>query len=189
MNRLWFCISLISMALLAACSSSSEKKDVKLFGTGEKAAVGPLTYSVVDTQIFPQLGDDPATARTPVNRFYVVQLSVSNSSNADVPIPALTLVDDGGKTYSELGDGTNVPNWLGVIRKVGSGHTDLGNIVFDAPSKHYKLRLTDDLDASDISIDIPLSFVHEQMRDVTTTSTDSAPVAAPDAPPLKSPKK
>jgi hypothetical protein len=106
-----------------------------------------------------------------------------------VPIPALTLVDDGGKTYSELGDGTNVPNWLGVIRKVGSGDTDLGNIVFDAPSKHYKLRLTDDLDASDISIDIPLSFVHEQMRDVTTTSTDSAPVAAPDAPPLKSPKK
>jgi hypothetical protein len=176
------------MALLAACSSS-EKKDVKVFGAGEKASVGPLTYAVVDTQIFPQLGDDPTTARNPVNRFYVVQLSVSNSSNADVPIPALTLVDDSGQTYSELGDGTNVPNWLGVIRKVGSGDTELGNIVFDAPSKHYRLRLTDDLDASDVSIDIPLSFVHEQMRDVTTTSSEPAPVVTPEAPSLKSPKK
>jgi hypothetical protein len=187
MNRLWLGLALTSMALLAACSSSG-KKDNKLFAAGEKAGVGPLTYAVVDTQIFPQLGDDLATARTPVNRFYVVQLSVSNSSNADVPIPALTLVDDSGQTYTELSDGTGVTNWMGVVRKVKPGDTEIGNIVFDAPSKHYRLRFTDDLDPAEIAIDLPLNFVHEQVGDIKTT-LDPSQTAAPTAPPLKSPQK
>ncbi len=187
MHRVWLVFTLTLTMWLAACSSGA-KPEAKIYAAGEKASISPLTYAVVDTQIYPQLGDDPATARTPANRFYVVQLSVSNSSNADVPIPALTLVDDTGKTYNELSDGTGVTNWLGLIRKVEAGGTQIGTIVFDAPSAHYRLRLTDDLAPAEISVDLPLSFVHEQIGDVKST-LDPSQTAAPDAPPLESPKK
>jgi hypothetical protein len=187
MHRAWLAFTLTSMMWLGACSSA-DKPAAKIYAAGEKAGVGPLTYAVVDTQIYPQLGDDPATARTPVNRFFVVQISVSNSSNADVPVPALTLVDDSGKTYSELSDGTGVTNWLGLIRKVEAGGTQLGNIVFDAPSRHYRLRFTDELEPAEISVDLPLSFVHEQIGDMKN-ALDPSQTAAPDGPPLNSPKK
>lgn len=186
MQRASFAIALTSL-LLGACSSGLKKPD-KVYEAGEKATVGPLIYAVVDTQIFPQLGDDPATARTPVNRFFMVQISVSNSRNADVPIPGLTLVDDTGKTYNELSDGTGVPNWLGVVRKVKPGDTELGSIVFDAPAAHYRLRCTDDLEPNPILIDLPLNFLHEQVGDIKTT-LDASPTAIPEAPPVTSPKK
>ena len=141
MHRARLIFTSISIAFLAACGSSPTK-EAKIYAAGEKAGVGPLTYAVVDTQIFPQLGESRHGTHSGKS-VYVVQLSVSNSSNADVPIPALTLVDDNGQTYNELSDGTDVPNWMGVIRKVGAGGTELGSIAFDAPSKHYRLRVTD----------------------------------------------
>jgi hypothetical protein len=159
---------LIPALLLAACSSTPPKKEAKLFAAGEKATVGSLVYSVVDTTFAPVLGDDPANQRTPQNRFVIVQISVSNSGTTEQNIPALTLVDDSGQTYPELVDGTGIQRWLGVIRKVGSAQTEAGEILFDAPAKHYRLRLTDELD-DDVSIDIPLSYIHEEMRDMKST--------------------
>src|SRR5271168_3718478 len=100
----------------------------------------------------------------PQNRFYVVQLSAFNSGSSDASIPAMTLIDDSGKTYEELTDGTGVPRWLGVLRHVAANQTETGAILFDAPANHYKLRLTDDTDADDIFVDLPLTFVNEQMK-------------------------
>lgn len=156
----------ISLAILAGCSSTP-KKEVKIYQAGEKASVGKLSYSVVDTQFAPTMGDDPNNQRTPQNRFVIVQLSVSNSGTEDANLPGMTLVDDEGKTYPELADVTGVPRWLGVIRKVAADQTEQGVIVFDAPAKHYRLRLTDELD-DDISIDVPLNYIHELQRDVKT---------------------
>jgi hypothetical protein len=158
---------LIPVLLLAACSSTP-KKEAKVFAAGEKANVGQLVYSVVDTQFAPSLGDDPATARTPQNRFVIIQVSVSNAGNAEANIPAMTLVDDSGQQFPELVDGTGVQRWMGVVRKVGVAQTESGEILFDAPAKHYKLRLTDETD-EEVSIDIPLSYVHEEMKDMKTT--------------------
>jgi hypothetical protein len=129
--------------------------------------------------VLTQLGDDVATARTPANRFYVMTISVSNSSSDDLPIPGLTLVDDSGREYPEAADGTNVPNWLGVIRKVGAAQTEQGNILFDAPAQHYRLRLTDDGDAKELSIDVPLTYVHEQMKNVPLVAPPSVDIAIP----------
>src|SRR5579862_2716212 len=122
MPRVSYLIPLIAL-LAAGCSSLSKKQPI-VVPAGEKATVGPLVYSVIDTEVVPQLGDDPNNIRTPQNRFYLVQMSVSNSSNSDVPIPDLTLVDDSGQQYAELADGTNVPDWLGVVRKVGAAQTE-----------------------------------------------------------------
>jgi hypothetical protein len=169
---------LIPVLLLAGCSSGPKKEPAKIYAAGEKAAVGSLIYSVVDTQFAPALGDDPNSQRTPQNRFVIVQISVSNSGTTEANIPLMTLIDDNGQQYPELADGTGVPRWMGVLRKVGSAQTEAGNVVFDAPSKHYRLRLTEELD-DEISIDIPLSYVHEQMRDMKTTQEPQPMIEIP----------
>jgi hypothetical protein len=168
------CLALVCLAFVIGGCFSSTKKGVIVAGAGEKATVGPLTYSVIDTEIVPQLGEDPVTARTPKNRFFLLKISASNSGNDDATIPGLVLVDDSGEEYMEVGDGANVPNWLGVVRKVGGAQTEQGTIVFDAPAKHYRLRVSDETDPKDIFIDVPLTYVHEQMKQLKT-SPDSAP--------------
>jgi hypothetical protein len=161
-------VALLSISLLflavTGCSSSSTKKQAAIYAAGDKAKVGALTYNVTDTEVRQELGDDPNTARTPQNRFFLISVSISNSSSGDEPIPAMTLVDDAGQSYTELADGTNVPHWLGLVRKVAQAGTEQGAVVFDAPSRHYRLRLNDPLDEQEISIDIPLNFVHEEKR-------------------------
>jgi hypothetical protein len=166
--------------ILSGCSSAvpSAKNNAKTYASGEKAVAGPLTYNIVDTEIQPDLGTDD-NRRTPQSRFIVIRVSAFNSSNAEVSIPAMTLIDDSGKTYPELADGTGVSEWLGVVRKVAPGQTGQGHVVFDAPAQHYRLRLTDPNDDADIGIDIPLDFIHEQLRD---TSTAPTAVGQPDQP-------
>jgi hypothetical protein len=181
------------VTLLAGCSSSpSASRKSVTFAAGDKATVDKLTYSVVDTQIFPRLGDE-SSPRVPQHRFYVFQLSVSNSGNSDLAIPAMTLLDDSGKNYEELPDGSGVPHWLGVIRKVQANQTEQGAVVFDAPAGHYKLKLTDETDANDVFVDIPLSFAHEQMQNDTQSTSEQATetggVAQPASPKTSSPKK
>jgi hypothetical protein len=89
----------------------------------------------------------------------------------------MTLLDDSGKTYNELTDGTGVTRWLGVVRKVDANQTETGSVVFDAPAGHYKLRLTDETDEADVFVDLPLNFAHEQMAN---DASDTA--AVPGAP-------
>jgi hypothetical protein len=167
--------ALIAIALLAGGCSSLAKKEAQVFPAGEKVTVGPLIYSVIDSQVLTQLGDDPATARTPKNRFHLMAIIVSNSSSEDVAIPGLTLVDDSGKEYPELADGANVPNWLGVVRRAAAAQTEQGNVLFDAPAQHFRLRLTDDTDAKELSIDVPLNYVNEQLKDLAPPASQVGP--------------
>jgi hypothetical protein len=183
MYRALICISFLCISLFSLVNTGcSAKKQGAVYGAGEKAKVGPLVYSVTDTEVRQQLGDDPDTARTPQNRFFLVRVAVSNSGSDDEAIPSMTLVDDAGQSYGELADGSNVPNWLGVVRKVGPTQTEQGVVVFDAPSKHYRLRLNDPLDEKEIAIDVPLNFVHEEKRNL-----DDTPFQAPAE--IKVPKK
>ncbi|HVW87773.1 MAG TPA: DUF4352 domain-containing protein [Bryobacteraceae bacterium] len=178
-----FCVALVSLFALTGCSSNSNVRKSATYAAGDKAEVGHLTYTVVDTDLHTKLGDDPNNPRLPQNRFYVVQISVFNGGNTEAVIPGMTLLDDAGQAYEELTDGTGVPHWLGVARRVGPGQTEQGNIVFDAPASHFKLRLTDDTDESDVFVDLPLSFAHEQMHQDTGGTYGGLPVAPPDAVP------
>jgi hypothetical protein len=138
---------------------------------------------MTDAERSQQLGD---SARTASQRFYLIKVAVSNSSSDEMPIPAMTLVDDAGQTYPELSDGTGVQNWLGVVRKVAPAQTESGYVAFDAPSKHYRLRLNDTLDEKEIAIDIPLSFVRDSARSIQTGAPSAS--SASDTP-LPSPRK
>ena len=170
-----------AFVVLSACSLASmgcsrfQKPDRVLYAASDKATVGPLDYSITDAEVAQQLGDDPNNLRTPRERFYLVTLNVTNTGSAEQSIPTLTLVDDSGRNYTELSDGAGVPNWLGVVRKVGPARTARGVVLFDAPSKHYRLRLNDPLDEREIAIDVPLNFIHEQLQGV-----ESTPAAQPD---------
>src|SRR5450755_2237306 len=175
---------LLALVFAGCSSSNSPEKKAVTYSAGDKASVDKMTYSIVDTQIFPRLGDE-ANPRLPQHRFYVVDISVSNAGSADLAIPAMTLIDDAGKNYEELPDGSGVPHWLGVTRRVQSNQTEQGAVVFDAPAGHYKLRLTDDTDANDVYVDIPLSFAHEQMQNEAQSTSEAVTkegdaVAVPD---------
>jgi hypothetical protein len=167
----------ISLATAGCASFSKAKNDPVIYAAGDKATVGTLIYNVVDTEVANQLGD-PNNERTPQERFFLVKVSVSNSGPEDQPIPAMSLVDDAGHSYTELADGSGVANWLGVVRQVGPTQTEQGYVLFDAPTKHYRLRLNDSLDEKEIAIDVPLSFVHEQLRtdDTQTVAPTELPV-------------
>lgn len=162
MSRALLCASLF--VTLAGCEGAPTKQS-RVFPAGEKATAGPLTYAILDAQVARQLGS-AADARSPENRFYLLRISASNTSKDIQAIPPLALIDDSGKIYSELVDGSGVPDWLGVLRKIPGNGTLLGNVLFDAPVQHYKLRLTDPDDNDEISFDLPESLVYEEMQDV-----------------------
>ena len=176
-----FALSTCALVGLSGCSSdsSSPKTDqVRVVPAGEKATVGHLTYSVVDSQVFAQLGDE-ASQRVPHDRFLTIQISITNSSNVDNPIPAVELVGDDGKTYSEVNDGTGVANWLGLVRHVGAAQTERGAVAFDAPAAHYRIRFSDESMNNEILADLPLSYAHEKVDDAMIPTTELPDVVGP----------
>jgi len=111
---------------LIGCSGGASKTAPTIYTAGDKATVGALVYNLTDAESTTALGDDPANLRTPLNRFYLIRISVSNSGADEQPIPSMSLVDDSGQMYPELADGTGVTNWLGVVRKVAGAQTEQG---------------------------------------------------------------
>jgi hypothetical protein len=172
------CLALLALAGCSNNTATPKAEEVRVVPAGEKASVGHLNYTVVDTQIQPQLGED-ATPRIPHDRFIVVQIAVTNSSNVDNPIPAVELLSDSGKVYDELTDGTGISDWLGIIRHVGAGQTERGQVIFDAPAAHYRLKFSDESATNDVLADLPLSYSHEKMNDATVPTTDLPDVTGP----------
>jgi hypothetical protein len=149
--------------LLNACSSRSPR--VQTYSLGEKATLGHLIYTVYETQWVPQFGDGP-TGRVPQHRFFLLRMAAVNSSSADLIVPNATIEDDQGNSYPELRDGDGVPQWIGYLRKVRPAESVQGNLLFDAPPAHYKLRITDENEENPAYFDIPLSFGAEVPAEV-----------------------
>jgi len=57
--------------------------------------------------------------------------------------------------------GFGAPQWIGALRQVHPADSVAGNLVFDCPPAHYKLRLTDEPTGRAALIDIPLTFTSE----------------------------
>jgi hypothetical protein len=153
-------ISTVIIAGLALFATSCTDKSISNgeIGTyimGEKAQVGPLIYTVVDSQWAISLGD-PSAPRIPGDRFFMVNVSVVNSGKESISVPAFTLVDASGKSYPELSNGEGVTNWMGVFRKVGPAETSQGIVLFDVPQREFKMRVADESDLRYAMIKIPL---------------------------------
>jgi hypothetical protein len=141
--------------VLNACSSRS--LPIRSYVLGEKVGLGHIIYTVYETQWVPQFGDGP-DARVPQHRFFLVRMTAVNSGGDDLIVPNVTVEDDKGNSFPELPNGDGVPEWIGYLRKVKPAESAQGNLLFDAPPAHYKLRVTDEDGETSAYVDIPLSF-------------------------------
>jgi hypothetical protein len=150
-------LAVVSAALLLSACSRPSSIPVRSYALGEKAGLGHIIYTVYETQWLPQLGEGPA-ARVPEHRFFLVRMAAVNSGSEDLSVPNVTVEDDKGNSYPELPNGDGVPQWIGYLRRVKPAESAQGNLVFDAPPAHYKLRITDENEENSAYFDIPLSF-------------------------------
>ena len=127
---------------------------------GQKVAVGPFLYTVYDTQWLTHLGIPP-DEKIPQNRYFLVRVSIVNSGAGDAMAPTLTVEDDKGTSYPEVTSDVGAPQWIGLLRQVHPADSLAGNLVFDCPPGHYKLRATDENGEKSLLIDIPLTFTSE----------------------------
>ncbi len=152
---------LVLTGLLAGCNSSSNQ--VQVYNLGDRVQAGPLIYSAYDTHWYVTLGP-PENPRIPNSRFMVIRMMVTNSGATDSTVPTLTLIDDSGQSYNELADGSGVPDWLGVIRKIKPMESERGNVAFDVAPRHYKLRVADETGQIVSDIDVPLNVLSDEKQ-------------------------
>jgi hypothetical protein len=144
---------------LATCSGCAPARvpEARIHRMGERVTVGSFVYNIFDNQWKTELGEGP-DARIPKDRFFLVHMSILNGGSAVFLVPTLTLVDDAGESYPELSNGDQAPSWLGFLCRVKPTETLQGDIVFDVPPKHYRLRVSDENDQRHEEVDLPLSF-------------------------------
>jgi len=175
---------------LDGCSSGENSFPVRTYSMGERVDLGHLVYMAFETQWLTHIGEGP-DARIPQNRFFLVRVSATNGMGKDVIIPNISVEDDNGKSYRELSNGDGVPQWIGFLRTVKPAESAQGNLVFDAPPRHYKLKLSDETGERIAYIDIPLSFGAETPEMVNPGGGEkedsSAPIRSPATP--SAPKK
>ncbi len=151
----------VAASLLSSCGNSEDNSpSARTYNMGEKVTVGHIVYTVFETQWLTHIGAGP-DERVPQNRFFLVRLSALNSLSTDIVVPNFTLEDDTGNTYPELSSGEGVPQYIGYLRTVKGTDTVDGNAVFDAPPRHYKMKVSDETGERSAYIDIPLNFVSE----------------------------
>jgi hypothetical protein len=143
---------------LAACRDSAKTTGfVGTFNMGERAQVGPLIYTIFDTQWAISLGEG-TSQRIPGNRFLMINLSVVNSGgSANSSVPTFTLIEDSGQTYQELDNGEGIRDWMGFVRRVRPAESLQGIVAFDVPQKRFKLRVADENERY-AYINIPLTL-------------------------------
>lgn len=126
---------------------------------GDRVELGHLVYTVFETRWASQLGDGP-TARVPQpqHRFFLIRMNVGNTASARAIVPDMSIEDDQGNSYPEVRDGDGVPEWLGFLRPVTTLDAAAGNVLFDVPPAHYRLRVTDEDSQRAALVDIPLTF-------------------------------
>jgi len=151
--------ALVCLAAATGCAPVAPT-EIQLHRMGERVTAGSLVYNVFEDQWKAQLGQG-TDARVPKDRFFLIRLSVVNGGSTELMVPTLTLLDDAGQTYAELSNGDQVPDWTGYLRRVKPAETLQGNVVFDVPPKHYRLRVTDETSQKNHDIDIPLTFASE----------------------------
>jgi len=159
MRQVSAAVAILSAMLLSGCSEKTTPPP-RVYAMGDKAAVGPVLYTVFETQWLTHLGVPP-DEKVPQNRFFLVRIGAVNGGGSDTMLPSMTLEDDKGQSYSEVTTDVGAPQWLGVLRSVHPADSTTGNIVFDCPPAHYTLHINDDLTGRSAIVDIPLTFNSE----------------------------
>ncbi len=151
---------IVSLALAFAGCSALSSSQPRPYAMGDRIELGHLIYTVLETRWLPQIGEGP-TARVPQSRFLLIRMSVGNTGSGELLLPNLSIEDDHGNSYPELSDGEGVPQFVGLLQPITTAQPLAGNILFDAPPQHYRLRIWDQENQHTALVDIPLSFRSE----------------------------
>lgn len=165
-RRGFLAIAPATLLAFNGCSREGAETDAKIkrasktFKMGERASVGVLTYNVLESTYFTQLGDS-GKSRIPEKRFLVIRMSITNGGAKEAEIPLFRLVNDKNDEISEIQEADFLAGWFGLIRKIGPTLTEEGRIVFDVSPKTYKLEVTDGGETGKEQlayIEIPIEF-------------------------------
>lgn len=85
-------------------------------------------------------------------------MSITNGGAVDSHVSTLALIDDAGQSFNEVADGSGVPDWMGIARKIKPIEFEKGTVAFDVAPKHYKLRVSDETEQIVAYIDLPLNL-------------------------------
>ena len=151
---------MFAAALAAPGCAPKQAATVRTYAMGERIQLGNLIYNVFESRWLTQVGEGVG-ARVPENRFFLVRVSITNSGPNEVIVPLMTVTDDSGKTYTELSNGDQVPQWIGYLRSIKPAESLQGNAVFDCSPRRYKMRLGDEGEQRAALVDIPLTFTAE----------------------------
>ena len=159
-------MAVVTAAFLMNACGDERSYPVRTYNMGDQVAIGHVIYTVFETQWLTHIGEG-AQARVPQHRFFLVRMSAVNSGSSETLIPNLSLQDDAGNIYTELSSGEGVSQWIGFLRSVKPADSAQGNVLFDAPPRHYKLKVTDESRERTALIDIPLTFSSETPETLT----------------------
>lgn len=123
----------------SACQRTAAPERVGAMGA--PLAVGPLTYTAVETE-WRDILDSPKGERVPKNRFLLVNVTVVNAASEQKAAPLLQLVDAKGVVHPEIAEGEGVPDWMGYLRLLQPKESRSGRLLFDVPQGAYKLRVS-----------------------------------------------
>ncbi|WP_031498530.1 DUF4352 domain-containing protein [Bryobacter aggregatus] len=184
-RRFFLTATSVAAVLQFGCAKDALETDAniqrasKTFKMGERASVGLLTYSVLESTYFTQLGDQ-GKVRLAEKRFLVIRLSITNGGGKEAEIPLFRLVDNQGVETPELQEAEFLSGWFGIIRKVGPTMTEEGRILFDVTPKNYKLEVSDGGETGKEQlafIEIPMDFDTAEPIPAAGQGIPSAPAA------------
>ena len=136
------CLVAVMAALPTGCGPGRSASD-KFTKMGDRVQVGPLIYTVLESEWKNTLGESAET-KYPKNKFLILRVMVTNSGASECAIPHMSLEDAAGNSHMEGIEGQSIPEWLAVLRRVKPAETEQGRVYFDVPQGSYKLRVTDD---------------------------------------------
>jgi hypothetical protein len=160
MFRRGLACAVFAAALAAPGCAPKQAATVRTYAMGERIQLGNLIYNVFESRWLTQMGEGVG-ARVPESRFFLVRVSITNSGPNELIVPIMSVTDDSGKTYTELSNGDQVPQWIGYLRSIKPAESLQGNAVFDCSPRRYKMKLGDEGEQRAALVDIPLTFTAE----------------------------
>jgi hypothetical protein len=132
----------VMSCIASSCTPPKIKDRRKLFQLGERVEVGGLVFNILESKWLVQLGEVP-DFRTPKHKFLTVRLSITNQGGGAAGCPFLSILNSKDEKFTELDDAKLLDGWLGLLRILKPGESEIGWIVFDAPPSSYILQLSD----------------------------------------------
>ncbi len=138
-SRLLSILPVATLVVFAASCGGDAAKRITTYRMGDRAPTGSVTY-VGLTADYRQ--DLPGAKEPLKNRYLVIFLSVTNGGGGEVMLPHTRLIKPDGTEIGEVTEIEGFPQWMGLLRRVGSSSTEQGYVVFDVPVGAYKLQVS-----------------------------------------------